>query len=127
MSQLGNIENINNISSGRTLEVRPYGVLCTSKTAASGSSKSISIGGDVRYSPSPNLTADFTLNPDFAQVDADVYEINLTRFPTRFKELRPFFTERINIFNTPLELFYSRRIGAKGDILGGITVSYTHL
>ena len=43
----------------------------------------------------------------------------LTRFPTRFKELRPFFTERTSIFNTPLELFYSRRIGARGDIIGG--------
>jgi len=119
MSQMGHIENINNISSGRTLEVRPYGVLGTSKTAASSTTNSLNIGGDVRYSPTPNLTADFTINPDFAQVDADVYEINLTRFPTRFKELRPFFTERINIFNTPLELFYSRRIGARNTILAG--------
>lgn len=119
MSQMGDIENIHDISSGRTLELRPYGVLGTSKTVASGTTNSLNIGGDVRYSPSPNLTADFTLNPDFAQVDADVYEINMTRFPTRFKELRPFFTERINIFNTPLELFYSRRIGARSNILGG--------
>lgn len=111
---MGNIENINNISSGRTFELRPYGVTGTTKTMDIGSSNSLSVGGDIRYSPTPNLTADFTLNPDFAQVDADVFEINLTRFPTRFKELRPFFTERINIFNTPLELFYSRRIGAKG-------------
>ncbi len=120
---MGNIENINNISSGRTFELRPYGVTGTTKTMDIGSSNSLSVGGDIRYSPTPNLTADFTLNPDFAQVDADVFEINLTRFPTRFKELRPFFTERINIFNTPLELFYSRRIGAKGDILGGVKMT----
>src|SRR5690606_38043980 len=119
MSQMGDIHNINNISSGRKLELRPYAVLGSSKTVASGTTNSIDVGGDVRYSPSPNLTADFTLNPDFAQVDADVYEINLTRFPTRFKELRPFFTERINVFNTPLELFYSRRIGAQRKILAG--------
>ncbi len=123
MSQMGNIENINNISSGRTFEFRPYGVIGTTKTMDIGSSNSFSVGGDIRYSPTPNLTADFTLNPDFAQVDADVFEINLTRFPTRFKELRPFFTERINIFNTPMELFYSRRIGAKGDILGGVKMT----
>lgn len=123
MSQMGNIENINNISSGRTFEFRPYGVTGTTKTMDIGSSNSFSVGGDIRYSPTPNLTADFTLNPDFAQVDADVFEINLTRFPTRFKELRPFFTERINIFNTSLELFYSRRIGAKGDILGGVKMT----
>lgn len=119
MSQIGDIHNINNISSGRKLELRPYTVLGSSKTVASGTTNSLNVGGDVRYSPSPNLTADFTINPDFAQVDADVYEINLTRFPTRFKELRPFFTERINVFNTPLELFYSRRIGARSKILAG--------
>ncbi len=123
MSQMGNINNIHNIKSGRTLEFRPYVVASKSKTIDYGLSKGLNFGGDIRYSPTPNLTADFTFNPDFAQVDADVFEINLTRFPTRFKELRPFFTERINIFNTPLELFYSRRIGAKGDILGGVKMT----
>lgn len=70
-----------------------------------------------------NFQICITFNPDFAQVDADVFEINLTRFPTRFKELRPFFTERINVFNTPLELFYSRRIGSQGDIIAGAKVT----
>ncbi len=119
MSQLGNIEDIYNVKSGRTFEFRPYGLAGRSESKETGAAMTYSIGGDIRYSPTPNLTADFTINPDFAQVDADVFEINLTRFPTRFKELRPFFTERTNVFNTPLELFYSRRIGAKGDILGG--------
>ena len=119
MSQLGNIENIYNIKSGRTFEIRPYGVIGRTNSVDLNPATNYSIGGDLRYSPTPNLTADFTINPDFAQVDADVFEINLTRFPTRFRELRPFFTERTNIFNTPLELFYSRRIGARGDILGG--------
>jgi hypothetical protein len=119
MSQMGHIENINNISAGRTFELRPYGVASSSENPDRIPYRQFSFGGDIRFSPSPNLTADITINPDFAQVDADIFEINLTRFPTRFKELRPFFTERINIFNTPLELFYSRRIGAKGDITGG--------
>ncbi len=123
MSQMGHIENINFINSGRTFEVRPYGVASSTKSVESISSKTVSFGGDIRYSPSPNLTADITINPDFAQVDADIFEINLTRFPTRFKELRPFFTERINVFNTPLELFYSRRIGARGEILGGLKMT----
>jgi hypothetical protein len=120
MSQMGHIENIHNITSGRTFELRPYLLTGTTETAGLARSNTLSIGGDFRYSPTPNFTADFTLNPDFAQVDADVFEINLTRFPTRFKELRPFFTERTNIFNTPIELFYSRRIGASRDILGGL-------
>lgn len=120
MSQLGEIRNIRNIKSGRMFEVRPYGTLSNSETIGIPRETSLNFGGDIRFSPTPNLTADFTINPDFAQVDADVFEINLTRFPTRFKELRPFFTERINVFNTPLELFYSRRIGARGNIRGGI-------
>jgi hypothetical protein len=123
MSQLGQIENIQNISAGRTFEIRPYGTLSSSKAMNVSPFTTFNFGGDVRYSPTPNITADFTFNPDFAQVDADVFEINLTRFPTRFKELRPFFTERINVFNTPLELFYSRRIGARGDIIGGAKVT----
>ncbi len=119
MSEMGHIVNINNIKSGRTFELRPYGVAGNTETKDLKPSFTYNFGGDIRYSPSPNLTADFTVNPDFAQVDADVFEINLTRFPTRFKELRPFFTEGTSIFNTPLELFYSRRIGARGDIIGG--------
>ncbi|QGY42218.1 hypothetical protein GM418_00665 [Maribellus comscasis] len=123
MSQLGQIVGIKNISSGRTFELRPYGTVSSTEALNVSPFKTLNLGGDIRFSPSPNLTADFTFNPDFAQVDADVFEINLTRFPTRFAELRPFFTERINVFNTPLELFYSRRIGAKGDILGGVKMT----
>gem|GEM_PF-627852 len=123
MSQNGHIEGISGITSGRTLEIRPYSVLSSTEMAGIDPRRRINFGGDLRYSPTPNLTADFTFNPDFAQVDADVFEINLTRFPTRFQELRPFFTERINVFNTPLELFYSRRIGSRGDILGGVKMT----
>jgi hypothetical protein len=123
MSQLGQIVGIQNISAGRTFELRPYGTVSSTKTLNNDPFSALNLGGDIRYSPSPNITADFTFNPDFAQVDADVFEINLTRFPTRFTELRPFFTERINVFNTPFELFYSRRVGAKGDIIGGVKMT----
>ncbi len=123
MSQLGDIVNINNIQTGRRFEIRPYGAGGLSETAVEPRQNTFSTGLDVRFSPSPSVTGDLTLNPDFAQVDADVLKINLTRFPTRFKEMRPFFTERTNIFNTPLELFYSRRIGARGDILGGAKIT----
>lgn len=119
MSTLGHLKNIKGISSERTFEIRPYGVAGSTKTNTLNSSGRFSVGTDLRYRPTPNFSADFTLNPDFAQVDADVFEINLTRFPTRFQERRPFFTEWASIYNTPLELFYSRRIGAMGDILGG--------
>ena len=76
-------------------------------------------GLDVQYNLTSTLKTNVTVNPDFAQVEADQLEINLTRFPTRFPERRPFFVEGNSFFETPLELFYSRRIGREGDILWG--------
>ena len=119
MSTNGQIDGIYGINPGRRFEVRPYALSGISQVAPNSPTGQLNTGLDVRFSPTTSITADVTVTPDFAQVDADVTEINLTRFPTRFTELRPFFTERTNIFNTPLELFYSRRIGARGDILGG--------
>ena len=57
-----------------------------------------------------NLAFDFTLNPDFAQIEADPDMVNLTDIPLRFAEKRPFFQEGNEIFQTPIELFYSRRV-----------------
>ena len=86
------------------------------------------IGGDVKLSPTPNLTLDLTVNTDFAAVEADQQQVNLTRFSLFFEEKRPFFQERAGIFGFDTgadrgTLFYSRRIGlADGRpvrILGG--------
>ncbi len=81
-------------------------------------------GIDIFYNPSPKLTYQLTANPDFAQIEADPFEFNISRYESYFSERRPFFTEGNEIFmasgkqrNTgfyqPLELFYSRRIGRK--------------
>ncbi|MDZ7689791.1 MAG: DUF5916 domain-containing protein [Balneolaceae bacterium] len=62
-----------------------------------------------------NLTLDLTANPDFAQVEADDQQVNLTRFSLFFPEKRKFFQERASTFAFRFEgqdrLFYSRRIG----------------
>lgn len=74
-------------------------------------------GLDVKYGLTSNLTLDVTLNPDFAQVEADDQQINLTRFSLFFPEKRLFFQERSSNFDfnfetsDPNRLFYSRRIG----------------
>ncbi|MBT3382888.1 MAG: carbohydrate binding family 9 domain-containing protein [Prolixibacteraceae bacterium] len=77
------------------------------------------IGGDLKYSISSNLTLDLTVNTDFAQVEADDQQVNLTRFSLFFPEKRMFFQERASIFNFnfggPNNLFYSRRIGLDED------------
>jgi hypothetical protein len=73
------------------------------------------VGLDVKWGVKPNLTADFTLNTDFAQVEADEEQVNLTRFPLFFPEKRGFFLENSATFQfgTPrsVDLFFSRRIG----------------
>jgi hypothetical protein len=87
-------------------------------------------GLDVKYGLTSNLTLDLTLNTDFAQVEADDQQINLTRFSLFFPEKRLFFQERSAIFDFGFcesnRLFYSRRIGIhEGDpvrIYGGARV-----
>ncbi|HWP82873.1 MAG TPA: DUF5916 domain-containing protein [Bacteroidota bacterium] len=73
------------------------------------------IGFDLKYSLTSNLTLDLTANTDFAQVEADDQQVNLTRFSLFFPEKRLFFQERSSIFDVgmggPNRLFYSRRIG----------------
>jgi len=85
-------------------------------------------GLDVKYSLTSNLTLDLTANTDFAQVEADDQQVNLTRYSMFFPEKRLFFQERSGIFNFSLggrsdNLFYSRRIGIVDDervrIFGG--------
>src|SRR6185436_5731934 len=68
-------------------------------------------GGDIRWRPSSNLGADLTYNPDFALVDADVEDINLTRFEVQVPEKRPFFLEGTEMFNQRYRQFHSRRLG----------------
>ncbi len=89
-------------------------------------------GGDVKYSITPSLTLDATVNTDFAQVEVDDQQVNLDRFTLFFPEKRPFFLENAGFFSVgnpgEVDLFFSRRIGI-GDngqsipILGGGRVS----
>jgi hypothetical protein len=72
-------------------------------------------GLDLKYSPTTNLTLDVTVNTDFAQVEADDQQVNLSRFSLFFPEKRLFFQERGGVFEFGLggsdQLFYSRQIG----------------
>ena len=73
------------------------------------------LGLDLKYGISRNMTMDLTINTDFAQVEADDQQVNLTRFSLFFPEKRQFFLERSSIFDFNFgqnnRLFYSRRIG----------------
>lgn len=90
------------------------------------------VGLDVKWGITPKLTADFTVNTDFAQVEADEEQINFTRFDLFFPEKRPFFLENAATFQfgqpQQVDLFFTRRIGLSRlgepiDILGGARLS----
>jgi hypothetical protein len=73
------------------------------------------VGLDAKFGITPSLNLDATYNTDFAQVEVDNQQINLTRFNLRFPEKRPFFQENSGLFrigkDNELDLFFSRRIG----------------
>jgi hypothetical protein len=118
--------------SGRTLDLKPYvtSSLTTDRTAtpAVANDPHGEVGLDLKYSLTKGLTADVTVNTDFAQVEADEQQVNLTRFNLFFPEKREFFLENQGTFSfggirvggnfnnsqnnsdAPI-LFYSRRIG----------------
>ena len=85
-------------------------------------------GLDAKVGVTAGLTADLTYRTDFAQVEADEQQVNLTQFPTFFPEKREFFLESSGVFDfgsaEQAQLFYSRRVGldprgAAVPILGG--------
>ena len=71
----------------------------------------INFGLDMKYRITPNSLLTLAVNPDFGQAESDPADINLTSYETYFPEKRSFFLKDSDIFETPIELFYSRRIG----------------
>ena len=132
---LGNLVGLKGITPPRNLELLPYILPGLNRIEAEKKTDGVfDIGLDLKYGITSNLTTDVTFNTDFAQVEADQEQVNLTRFSLFFPEKRPFFLEGAGLFDfgiprtsfrrpPPLLLFYSRRIGlAEGHavpIIGG--------
>ena len=102
----------------RSLQALPYAVggLKQNYTEATDrSSFARNAGLDLKYSLTPSLTLDATFNTDFAQVEVDEEQVNLTRFDLFFHEKRPFFLENSGTFEfgtaREVEIFFSRRVG----------------
>ena len=129
ISSAGTLVGLDLPSAGRNIELKPYAVsrLTTDRlrTPAINDELGGDVGGDAKYQITPNLTLDATANTDFAQVEIDEQQVNLTRFSLFFPEKRDFFLEGRGVFDfargglgvtntdqtdTPY-LFYSRRIG----------------
>ena len=90
-------------TTGRTLELKPYGITGVrsdlTATPASVNKREGDLGFDVKYGLNRSLTFDFTYNTDFAQVEDDAQQVNLTRFNLMFPERREFFLEGQGIFS----------------------------
>jgi len=118
----------------RNLRITPFALAnaLESGVAPVDSEMDYDLGGDLKYSLTPSLTLDATINTDFAQVEVDDQQVNLDRFTLFFPEKRPFFLENAGFFTVgnpgEVDLFFSRRIGI-GDngeaipIMGGGRVS----
>lgn len=129
-SQDGNLLGLPNVDQGRNLRIKPFVVASSTRPAAGRSfDRDADVGLDVKYGVTSALTLDMTVNPDFAQVEADEQQVNLTRFSLFYPEKREFFLENSGIFyfgdiprnqrqpsrfrppEEDLLLFFSRRIG----------------
>ena len=106
ISQGGVATGIKTPSSKMKLSIFPY--LSVFKTTEE--KWSLDGGGDVRWQLSPNVSFNGTINPDFATVEADQQQINLTRYELSYPEKRLFFQEGNEMYNTRIKTFYSRRI-----------------
>lgn len=132
VSSAGTLTGLEAPASSRAFELKPYvlGGVTTDTTAAPPLSNdgNLRVGGDAKYAITQNLVADLTVNTDFAQVEVDEQQVNLTRFNLFFPEKRDFFLEGAGTFafagrasaglaagsgDTPY-LFFSRRIGLDG-------------
>jgi hypothetical protein len=117
VSLYGVLDDLRDLQPRTPIELRPFivGRIRRRDPAttqlAKGFDATGSAGLDFVWHPTQALTLDGTLNPDFAQVEADQIVLNLTTFETYYPEKRPFFLEGIETFSTPFQLLYTRRIG----------------
>ena len=129
VSQYGALRGLKNIRRGKNIEIKPYVISGLQEVRPSLDTEATTrefrrdLGVDFKYGISSNLTVDLTVNTDFAQVEADNVQLNLTRFSLFFPEKREFFLERSGLFEhgnpRSTQTFFSRRIGLSDQILAG--------
>jgi len=116
ISRFAHLEGIEEISPRRSLEFLPYSVgrsTFAPDGTVGGRELFGNLGLDLRYGITSGISLNATVNPDFGQVEADPAQLNLSVFETFQDERRPFFVEGSQYFQTPINLFYSRRVGRR--------------
>ena len=119
LPQMGLLDGLTDLSTSRNLELLPtltaiqFGSLDTETGVFDDGDPDPEGGVNVKYGVTPNLTFDYTYNPDFSQIESDIPQIEVNqRFPLFYAELRPFFLEGQEIFQVPgqVNLVHTRTI-----------------
>jgi hypothetical protein len=116
ISQMAALDGLDQISPSRNIQLIPYGAFTNAKLFDPGVPRYSTqnqgrVGLDSKIVLRDSLTLDVTLNPDFSQVESDDPQVTVNeRYEVQFPEKRPFFIENAGYFQTPLDLFFSRRI-----------------
>ncbi len=123
VSNFGILRGINPASSGLGIEFYPVGIIKSEKYDDANPNQSLKFGLDFTWNVTSDIIINTTFKPDFAQIEADPFALNLSKFERYLRERRPFFVEANEIFKpvrsnfdgifNPFSIFYSRRIGKK--------------
>lgn len=143
MSKAGTLTGLGALPAGRNLSVKPFALASRASGDGLGPEalgNDADGGVDMKWGITPNMTLDLTWRTDFSQVEVDQEQVNLTRFPVFFPELREFFLENSGTFTfgdvdggpggprlgsslRDMTLFHSRQIGLRSGnpvpLLGG--------
>jgi hypothetical protein len=140
VSAFGELRGLRDVRPGGRLPLKPFflGGVARDYEEATRAGWMGEVGLDAKIALTPTLVTDLTWNTDFAQVESDQQQVNLTRFPLFFPEKREFFLENAGLFqigerSAPFEppgtlLFFSRRIGLTDDgdlvpLIGGVRLT----
>lgn len=119
VARAGTLTGLHALHNITLAEIKPYGITGADILPNANNSTTDDIGGDVNYLITPTMKLNLTVNTDFAQVESDRAQVNLTRFSLFFPEKREFFLEGRNYFDFGLgrsiQPFYTRRIGLSAD------------
>ena len=119
LPQMGVLDGMTGLSTSRNLEVQPtftafrYGTFDEAAGGVVDGDPQPDVGANFKYGVTPNLIADFTLNPDFSQIESDRPQVEVNqRFALFYPELRPFFLEGAEIFQitAPVTVVHTRTI-----------------
>jgi hypothetical protein len=117
LAQSGSLDGLHDLRRGLVVEATPTMTARADRSPTLGNGRDYQqkgeFGGDARWGIRQNLTLNGTINPDFSQVEADIGQVLLNeRFALFYPEKRPFFLDGLELFDSPNQLIYTRRIVA---------------